>query len=72
VSDPSSAPSTPPDPASPSAGGTAPAAATSGTDAERRGSFGRLGADWTAVVVAGVLVVLAGLGLLPTVPFLIK
>jgi hypothetical protein len=31
----------------------------------------RLGADWIAVIVAGVLVVLAGLGLLPTIPFLI-
>ncbi|MDL5160056.1 hypothetical protein [Actinomycetospora termitidis] len=32
----------------------------------------RLGADWIAVIVAGALVLLAGLGLLPTIPFLIK
>ena len=37
-----------------------------------RSPLARLGADWWAVIVAGVLVVLAGLGLLPTIPFLIK
>ena len=37
-----------------------------------RSPLARLGADWAAVIVAGVLVVLAGLGLLPTIPFLIK
>ncbi|MDT7742083.1 MAG: hypothetical protein QOE59_1161 [Actinomycetota bacterium] len=38
----------------------------------RPGGLARLGADWIAVIVAGVLVVLAGLGLLPAIPFLIK
>lgn len=32
----------------------------------------RLGADWIAVIVAGILVLLAGTGLLPTIPFLLK
>ena len=36
------------------------------------GAFERLGADWAAVIVAAVLVLLAGLGLLPAIPFLIK
>jgi hypothetical protein len=35
-------------------------------------TLSRLGADWIAVIVAGLLVLLAGLGLLPTIPFLIK
>lgn len=38
----------------------------------RSGALARLGADWIAVIVAGVLVLLAGLGLLPAIPFLIK
>ena len=32
----------------------------------------RLGADWWAVIVAAVLVVLALSGLLPSIPFLVK
>jgi hypothetical protein len=32
----------------------------------------RVGADWAAVKVAAVLVLLAVLGLLPTIPFLVK
>ena len=46
----------------------------SGTTAppERESGLARLGADWIAVIVAGILVVLAGLGLLPAIPFLIK
>jgi hypothetical protein len=32
----------------------------------------RLSADWTAVVIAGLLVVLALVGLLPSIPFLVK
>jgi hypothetical protein len=32
----------------------------------------RLGADWAAVIVAAVLVLLAALGVLPTIPFLVK
>jgi hypothetical protein len=47
-----------------------PAAPPPPSTHERRTS--RLGADWIAVIVAGVLVVLAGLGLLPTIPFLIS
>ncbi|NMO88540.1 hypothetical protein [Actinomycetospora sp. TBRC 11914] len=47
-------------------------AAGSPPPAERPGGLARLGADWIAVIVAGILVVLAGLGLLPTIPFLIK
>ena len=38
----------------------------------RPGGLARLGADWIAVIVAGILVVLAGIGLLPAIPFLIK
>jgi len=32
----------------------------------------RLSADWAAVIVAAVLVVLALVGLLPSIPFLVK
>ena len=45
------------------------------TDPEQAGTpslAARLGVDWIAVIVAAVLVLLAGLGLLPTIPFLIK
>jgi hypothetical protein len=35
---------------------------------ERRG----IGADWAAVIVAAVLVLLAVLHVLPTIPFLVK
>lgn len=38
----------------------------------RPAGLARLGADWIAVIVAGILVLLAGTGLLPTIPFLIK
>jgi hypothetical protein len=33
---------------------------------------GRIGADWAAVIVAAVLVLVAVLGLLPSIPFLVK
>ncbi|GAB3894201.1 hypothetical protein GCM10029964_072160 [Kibdelosporangium lantanae] len=32
----------------------------------------RISADWAAVAVAGVLVLLAALGVLPTITFLVK
>ena len=32
----------------------------------------RISADWAAVLVAAVLVVLAAFGVLPTIPFLVK
>jgi hypothetical protein len=32
----------------------------------------RISADWAAVIVAAVLVLLALLGLLPSIPFLVK
>jgi hypothetical protein len=32
----------------------------------------RIGADWAAVIVAAVLVLLALIGLLPSIPFLVK
>jgi hypothetical protein len=32
----------------------------------------RIGADWAAVIVAAVLVLLAVLHLLPSIPFLVK
>jgi hypothetical protein len=32
----------------------------------------RIGADWAAVIVAAVLVLLAVVGLLPSIPFLVK
>lgn len=57
-----------PEPSVPPAG-TEPAPPERGAVA---GAFERLGADWAAVIVAGVLVLLAGLGLLPSIPFLIK
>lgn len=46
--------------------------ATTADDPARRGPLAAIGADWWAVIVAGVLVLLAGLGLLPSIPFLIK
>lgn len=39
---------------------------------DRPTGLARLGADWIAVIVAGILVLLAGTGLLPTIPFLLK
>lgn len=36
------------------------------------GWAGRIGADWAAVIVAAVLVLLAVVGLLPTITFLVK
>ena len=39
---------------------------------DRPGLGARLGADWAAVLVAAVLVLLAVVGLLPSIPFLIK
>ncbi|MFP5020663.1 hypothetical protein [Pseudonocardia phyllosphaerae] len=42
--------------------------ATSGAPPQRR----RLDADWGAVLLAAVLVLLAVLGLLPSIPFLIS
>jgi hypothetical protein len=53
-----------PEPAGPSTPPSAPASPPHG--------LARWGADWIAVIVAGVLVLLAGLGLLPAIPFLIK
>jgi hypothetical protein len=44
----------------PDPGSAAPALAT------------RIGADWAAVIVAAVLVLLAVVGLLPSIPFLVK
>jgi hypothetical protein len=32
----------------------------------------RIGADWAAVIVAAVLVLVTALGLLPSIPFLVK
>jgi hypothetical protein len=32
----------------------------------------RIGADWAAVIVAAVFVALALIGLLPSIPFLVK
>jgi hypothetical protein len=40
-------------------------------DPSPRGPLARLGVDWTAVIVAGLLVVLAITGLLPSIPFLV-
>jgi hypothetical protein len=68
-------PSPAPSPAAPGAAGASAPAAAPGTagpsrpaDAGRRG----LGADWTAVLVAAVVVLLAVVGLLPSIPFLVK
>lgn len=41
-------------------------------DNARPGLATRIGADWAAVIVAAVLVALALLGLLPSIPFLVK
>jgi hypothetical protein len=41
-------------------------------EADRPGLGARLGADWTAVLVAAVLVLLAVTGLLPSIPFVVK
>lgn len=38
----------------------------------RSGIATRIGPDWAAVIVAAVLVALALLGLLPSIPFLVK
>lgn len=61
------------EPSEPTAGDTT-AGTTPGATGEpdRRGPLAAIGADWWAVIVAGVLVLLAGLGLLPSIPFLIK
>ncbi|TCK25176.1 hypothetical protein [Pseudonocardia endophytica] len=40
--------------------------------AQRPGLGARIGADWAAVIVAAVVVLLALLGLLPSIPFLVK
>ena len=45
-----------------------PAVSTDAPPEERRG----IGADWAAVIVAAVLVLLAVLHLLPSIPFLVK
>jgi hypothetical protein len=37
-----------------------------------RASAPRVSADWAAVLVAAVLVVLAAFGVLPTIPFVVK
>jgi hypothetical protein len=36
------------------------------------GLLARIGADWAAVIVAAVVVLLALVGLLPSIPFLVK
>jgi hypothetical protein len=41
-------------------------------DPSHLGLAARLGADWAAVIVAAVLVLLAVTGLLPSIPFLVK
>ena len=51
---------------------TEPPETTTADEAGRRSPLAAIGADWWAVIVAGVLVLLAGLGLLPSIPFLIK
>ncbi|MFI9389061.1 hypothetical protein [Kutzneria sp. NPDC052558] len=43
-----------------------------GSSPERGNPLARIGADWAAVIVAGVLVVLAATGLLPAISFLVK
>jgi hypothetical protein len=40
--------------------------------ASHRSLGARLGADWAAVIVAAVIVLLAVTGLLPSIPFLVK
>ncbi len=49
---------------------TAPPEPTPVPPPEERGS--RIGADWAAVIVAAVFVALALIGLLPSIPFLVK
>jgi hypothetical protein len=44
---------------------------TPGPDGSPSGALGRLGVDWTAVIVAAVLVALAIAGWLPSIPFLV-
>jgi hypothetical protein len=44
----------------------------SGVEPARASWAGRIGADWAAVIVAAVLVLLAVVGLLPSIPFLVK
>ena len=44
---------------------------TAGPDASPAGPLARLGVDWTAVIVAAVLVALAIAGWLPSIPFLV-
>lgn len=63
-----------PDTRSPDPSDTTAATSTgTSTDGDRAPTLlERLGADWAAVIIAGALVVLAGLGLLPSIPFLIK
>ncbi|MCE0762423.1 hypothetical protein ACFQH9_19650 [Pseudonocardia lutea] len=58
------------DPAAAHATGPATSAATDPVTVERPAR--RLGADWIAVIVAAVLVLLAATGLLPSIPFLVK
>jgi len=51
--------------------GPATASAAS-TDENRPGLGATIGADWAAVIVAAVLVLLAVSGFLPSIPFLVK
>jgi hypothetical protein len=41
------------------------------TEPDRPSLGARIGADWTAVLIAAVLVLLAVVGLLPSIPFLV-
>ncbi|HEV7789407.1 MAG TPA: hypothetical protein VGP05_10385 [Pseudonocardia sp.] len=50
---------------------TNPSETTPAPDPSHPG-LGRLGADWAAVIVAAVLVLLAVTGLLPSIPFLVR
>ena len=43
-----------------------------GSPPDRSNLVTRIGADWAAVIVAAVLVLLAVFGLLPTISFLVK
>jgi hypothetical protein len=47
-------------------------AASDPAEPDRPGLGAQLGADWAAVLVAAVLVLLAVTGLLPSIPFLVK
>jgi len=49
-----------------------PDSPTPGAEKPTAGLGARLGADWAAVIVAAVLVVLAVAGLLPSITFLVK